>query len=250
MVRLYDLSMLLLGLVIGGIVKIKHTLQHDTKMLGKQEYHEEVREMLERLGVDPDKIIALDTDENIPKLMEAKALVKEITESVSMDKLFEKDENGRFGTEAKVTALSVMTASVGIMENFGVGKDAAPYYTGVSKWLGVSVETLRNWWKHQESIMLEQGALGYAAVQRITLQQITLMEKYTKALDLDDVQIKKMQESPKGVAVILKIVTQLALNVKYLNVQKEVVAGVTDKVKEIDKHHGVSILMPNEVENE
>ena len=67
---------------------------------------------------------------------------------------------------------------------------------------------------------------------------------------LTDKEIANLKSSPKGVAVILKIVTQLALNVKYLNVQKEVVAGVSEQVDEVQqKAHGVSILMPVEVDN-
>ena len=230
---------------------MKHTLEHDTRMLKNKEYHEEVREMLERLSVDPDKILALDTDENIPKLMEARALVKEISISISIGKLFDKDEKGRYGIRAKLTAITVMLASLGIMENFGVAKDFAPYYAGVSRWLGVNIATLRNWWKHRDAIQMEQGALDYTDLRIVMADHVSLAKLYTEALKLTKEELKEMRKTPQGLKVISQIKVSTLLSLTLLNKQLAIVADVSSNpAKKEETHKGVSILMPNEVENE
>lgn len=223
-------------------------LREDTAMLQKTQYYEQVREMLKRLGVDPETILEMDTDEKIPVLMQAKALVKKIAKS----QMFEKDVNGRYEIYAKITAITVMTASVGMMHDLGLDKEPVPYYSGVSAWLGVPMSTLRNWWGSQDIIMREQISLGSAAVQRVTLKQLEIAERYTDGLHgISDDEIKNLRKSPKGIAVMIKVATQGVYLAKLLNVQGEIISQA-DKQKEVTqgtgKEHGVTIVFPERIE--
>ena len=222
-------------------------LHTDTIMLQKKIYHKQVREMLERLGVKPDEIIELDTDENIPVLMQAKELVKKISKS----NMFEKEENGRYKIYAKITAITVMTASVGMMDDFGIGKEARPYFTGVSEWLGIPIDTLRSWWAKQTTIMREQISIGSAAVQRVTLKQLEIAEKYTDGLhEISEEEIKKLRQTPRGIAVMQKVAMQSIYLAKLLNIQGEIIskADTQKETKTIGKEHGVTIMFPVESE--
>lgn len=224
-------------------------LREDTAMLQKAHRHAQIREMLKMLGADPDKILEMDTDENIPILMQAKALVKKIAKS----QMFEKEENGRYKIYAKITAITVMTASVGIMHDIGfLGKDPMPYYSGVSEWLGIPVTTLMDWWKAQDIIMREQISIGSAAVQRVTLKQLEIAERYTDGLHgISDAQIENLRKSPKGIAVMIKVATQGVYLAKLLNAQGEIIADIDAQkgaTEGTGKGHGVTIMFPEPIE--
>ena len=227
----------------------KHTLEHDTRILRKNAQYEEIREMLERMGLKPKEIESIDTSENTPKLEEAIVLVEKITESITMERVFNQDEHGRYDLQAKLTAIAVMRASIGIMDNFGVGKDHTPYYAGVSRWLDVNRDTLRNWWIHREAIQMSQGALGFSDLQRMTSDQIDIMTSYTEALKLSKEDLDKMVKTPQGLKVMLQVITHLSVNVKMLHTQKELMAGVAERErgKPEDAHH-VAIVEPAIIE--
>ena len=224
----------------------KEKLLEDQMLLRKEQHQEQVREMIERLGADPDEVLAVQSDKNIKVLMNAEKLVNKIASS----QLFEKDDNGQYKIHAKVTAITVMTASLGMMEDYGVTtKEPTPYYAGVSAWLDVPIPTLRRWWKNATVIMREQGALGLAAIQRSVLKQIEISELFTDALYLDKEELEELKKTPKGIAVMVKVISQLLYNAKFLTLSGEAIARAGNKeiAKEEGARQGVAVVVPNPI---
>lgn len=223
-------------------------LLKDQKLLKHEQYQTEVREMLERMDVDPDEVLKLETSDNISKLTRAKALV----DSVMGSELWEREDNGRYRIYAKITAITVMTASLGIMQDLGVStEEPIPYYSGVSAWLDIPQNTLRYWWENRVTIMREQGSLSLASVQRSTLKNIELSEKFTDGLDLSVEEIKKMRRTPKGLLALLKVATQTMFNAKMWTTQAEVIATkeinpLVDSESE-SKHVGIVMPVPTAI---
>ncbi|MEE9571532.1 MAG: hypothetical protein V3W20_00620 [Candidatus Neomarinimicrobiota bacterium] len=221
----------------------------DNVLLKKQQYNLEVKEILERLGVDPEIIANIDLEANpatADKIQKAKNIVQSIAES----ELFEKDDNDKYKIYSKITAITIMSVSVGIMEDFGTGKEATPYYAGVHRWTGVPISTLRRWWANQTVIMREQIGIGSAAVQRVTLKQLEIMELYTDGLILTPEEMKELRKTPKGLNVISKIVAQSIYNAKLLITQGEVIskADTQKSVKEATANkYGVTVIYPHEI---
>lgn len=224
----------------------ENKLREDTKALQDSQYIEEVREMLKRFGVPEDEILNIETNEDIPKLMEAKALVKKLGDT----ELFEKEENGTYKVYAKITAISLMSASVGMMDDIGAGGiPGTPYFAGVSRWLNVPVDTLRRWWASQSLILREEISLGSAAVQRIVLKQLELAEFYTDGLKITKKQRDKLAETPKGINIMQKTAQGALLMAKFLSTQGEVItkADQLKTVQEVGTKHGVTVIMPVEI---
>lgn len=219
-------------------------LREDTQALKDLQYQEEVREMLRRLDVPEEEILNIEKDENIPKLMEAKELVKKLADS----ELFEKNENGTYKVYAKVTALSLLSASVGMMDDLGVTFKGVPYFTGVSRWLDINVSTLRRWWDNQSLIYREEISLGSAAVQRIVLKHLELAELYTDGLKLTPEQMAELKTTPKGINVMMKAASQALYIAKFLSTQGDVItkADQLKTVQEGSTKHGVTVLFPVE----
>jgi len=223
----------------------ENKLRDDAKALKETQYVEEIREMLRRFEVPEEKILDIEKDDNIPKLMEAKELVKKLGGT----ELYEKKPNGEYKVYAKITAISVLSASVGIMSDLGIGFKATPYFAGVSTWLGVPIASLRRWWDNQSIILREQISIGSAAVQRITLKQLELAELYTDGLKLTKDQIAELAKTPKGINVMMKAAGQALYIAKFLTAQGDAIAQ-TDRVKtvqDVGAKHGVTILMPIEI---
>ncbi len=221
-----------------------HKLREDTKALKDLEYQEEIREMLIRFGVKEEEILNIEKDENIPKLMEAKELVKRLSDS----ELFEKEENGTFKIYAKITALSLLSASVGMMDDLGVrGFKGTPYFTGVSRWIGVNVNTLHRWWDNQSLIYREEISIGSAAVQRIVLKQLEIAESYTDGLKLTPEEMADLKKTPKGINVMMKAASQALYIAKFLSTQGDVITKA-DQLKTVEgpAKHGVTVLFPVE----
>ncbi len=222
----------------------ENKLRDDAKALKEMQYVEEIREMLRRFEVPEEKILNIEKDDNIPKLMEAKELVKRLGGT----ELYEKEPNGEYKVYAKITAISVLNASVGIMSDLGVGFKATPYFAGVHAWLGVPIATLRRWWDNRSIILREQISLGSAAVQRIILKQLELAEFFTDGLKITKVARDKLAETPKGINVMMKAASQALYIAKFLTAQGEVISQA-DKVKmvqDVGTKHGVTIIMPVE----
>jgi len=225
---------------------IENKQRQDAELLQKAKYHTQVLEMLERLGLPKDRIQDVEQNPAMPELVRAKELVN----SLAGSQLFEKEENGQYNIYTKMTAITFMTASVGMMEDLNINRLGIPYYTGVSKWLNIPVETLRRWWATQSIIMREQTSLGYSAIQRITLKQIEIAESFTDGLLLTKAQIKELQKTPKGIAVMSKISQQAIFLAKLLTQEGEIISMV-DKQKIVKEGegtaHGVAIMMPMEI---
>ena len=220
----------------------KNKLREDTLALSKLEYQEEVREMLRRLDVPEEEILTIEKDENIPILMKAKELV----EKLGTSELFEKEDNGTYKVYAKITALSLLSASVGMMADLGVGMNATPYYAGVARWLGVSKDTLRRWWANQNLILREKISLGSAAAQRMILKQLEVAEFYTDGLKITSKQRDKLAETAQGVLTMQKIAQGALFQAKFLADQSEVITEEDQlrTVQDVGSKHGVTILMP------
>lgn len=221
-------------------------LKSDTKLLKDARYLDEVRDMISYLGADPDKILKEEIDETIPILMEAKSLV----DKASGGELFEKNVDGLWKIYDKISAITIMIASLGIKEDLGLPpgtqeKEATPYFSGVSRWLGIPRKTLEYWWASRDSIYREQAGLAYSAVQRTTLKQIFLIEKFTDGLD--KVDLKDMAKTPKGVAAMSMVLTKLIFIVKLLNEQGHLIsnagAAVTAETKRLTEK--VGLVLPN-----
>lgn len=221
----------------------KEKLREDTLALSKLEYQEEVREMLRRLDVPEDEILTIEKDENIPILMKAKELIKQL----GTTEIFEKEENGTYKVYAKITAISLMAASVGMMADLGVGMSNTPYYAGVARWLGVSKDTLRCWWANQNLILREKISLGSAAAQRMILKQLEIAEFYTDGLKITKAQRDKLAETPKGVIAMQKIAQGALFQAKFLADQSGVITE-EDQIKTVAEgtgsKHGVTIVYP------
>lgn len=218
----------------------REKLLSDQKLLKNAQYQDQIREVIERLGADPDEVLAIDTDKNIKILMNAEALVDKIIGS----EIWEKEENGQYKIYAKMTAITLMTASLGMMEDYGLTmKEPTPYYAGISAWLGVPIPTLRSWWKNATTIMREQGALGLAAVQRSILKNIEISEVYLDALILDKSELEAMKKTPQGLIALLKVSTQTMYNAKMLTASGEAITGHKVDEKD-DTKSGVSVVMP------
>lgn len=219
----------------------KNKLREDTLALSKLEYQEEVRDMLRRLDVPEEEILTIEKDENIPILMKAKELV----EKLGSTELFEKNENGTYKVYAKITAISLMAASVGMMADLGVGMSATPYYAGVARWLGISKDTLRRWWANQNLILREKISLGSAAAQRMQLKQLEIAEFYTDGLKITEAQRDKLAETPKGIAVMQKVAAGALFQAKFLADQSGTITEEDQlrTVQEVGSKH-VTILMP------
>jgi len=220
-------------------------LLSDQKLLRDAQYQDQVRKVIIRLtGKDSDEILAVENDENIEVIMKAKTLVDQIVSS----ELFEKNDQGRYKIHAKITAITLMTASLGMMEDYGLTtKEPTPYYSGVSAWLGVRTETLRRWWANATVIMREQGALSLSAIQRSVLKQIEISELFTDALYLTKDELKELKKTPKGIAVMVKVVSQLLYNAKFLTVSGEAIAnaGETKVTEGEGARHGVAVIVPD-----
>ena len=221
-------------------------LREDTKALSKLEYQEEVRDMLRRLDVPEEEILTIEKDENIPILMKAKELVKQL----GTTEVFEKEENGRYKVYAKITAISLMAASVGMMADLGLGIGATPHFRGVARWLGISKNTLRRWWANQNLIMREKISLGSAAAQRMQLKMLEIAEFYTDGLlNITETQRDKLAETPQGVIAMQKIAQGALFQAKFLADQSGTITE-EDQIKSVQEgtglKHGVTILMPIE----
>jgi len=223
----------------------KNKLREDTLALSKLEYQEEVREMLRRLDVPEEEILTIEKDENIPILMKAKELV----EKLGTTELFEKNENHTYKVYAKITAISLMSASVGMMADLGVGMSATPYYAGVARWLGVSKSTLRQWWANRNLIMREKISLGSAAAQRMILKQLEIAEFYADGLKITKKQRDKLAETPQGVIAMQKIAQGALFQAKFLADQSGVITE-EDQIKSVQEgtgsKHGVTVMFPVE----
>ena len=223
----------------------KKLLADDVQALKDAPNNEELLEMLELLGADPEKTLSVDNSESIPVVMQAKKLIKDMSKT----KLWEKDENGQYNIFAKITAITVMTASVGIIADFGVGgAEPTPYYAGVSRWLDIPPDTLRRWWKNQTSILREEGALGYGAVQRTSLKSLLIAEKLIDGMDLDQEQIKKLQKDSKGITAMSKAATQLIYLAKLLHTQGDLLGNkhLEDTAPKDKGRFGVAVVVPGE----
>ena len=220
----------------------ENKLRDDAKALQESQYIEEIREMLKRFGVPEDEILNIETNEDIPKLMEAKDLV----EKLGSTELFEREENGTYKIYAKITALSLLSASVGMMDDLGVGIPGTPFFAGVHRWLGVPIDTLRRWWSNQNLILREEISLGSAAVQRIVLKQLEIAEFYTDGLKITKEQRDKLAETPKGIIVMQKTAQGALLMAKFLSTQGEAItkADQLKKVTEAGIKHNVTVIMP------
>ncbi len=224
---------------------IKNKLREDTQALKDLEYQEEIREMLRRFDISEDEILKIEKDENIPKLMEAKELVKKLSDS----ELFEKEENGTYKIYAKITALSLLSASVGMMDDLGAGGfKGTPYFAGVSRWLDVPKNTLHRWWDNQSLIYREEISIGSAAVQRIVLKQLEIAESYTDGLKLTKAEMDELKKTPKGINVMMKAASQALYIAKFLSTQGDVItkADQLKTVQEGPAKHGVTVLFPVE----
>ncbi|NHZ85835.1 MAG: hypothetical protein GWP19_08135 [Planctomycetia bacterium] len=201
--------------------------------------------MLRRLDVPEEEILTIEKDENIPILMKAKELIKKL----GTTELFEKNENGTYKVYAKITALSLMSASIGMMTDLGVGMSATPYYAGVSRWLNVPKDTLRRWWANQNLIMREKISLGSAAAQRMILKQLEIAELYTDGLKITLKEMKELKKTPKGIATMQKVAAGALFQAKFLADQSGVITE-EKQLKTVEKgtgmKHGVTILMPVE----
>lgn len=222
----------------------ENKLREDTLALSKLEYQEEVRDMLRRLDVPEEEILTIEKDENIPILMKAKELI----EKLGTTELFEKEENGTYKIYAKITALALMSASVGMMADLGVGMSGTPYYAGVSRWLNVPKDTLRRWWANQNLILREKVSLGSAAAQRMILKQLEIAEFYTDGLKITKEQRDEMAKSAKGVMIMQKVAAGALFQAKFLADQSGVITE-EDQIKtvqDVGSKHLVTILMPVE----
>lgn len=219
----------------------------DKKLLSKSQYQDQVREVITRLGSDPDEVLAVETDKNIEILMNARTLVDRIVSS----ELWAKEENGRYRIHTKLTAITVMTASLDMMSDYGISMDVpTPYYTGVSAWLGISVDTLRRWWQNAELIMRERGTMARAAVDRSILKNIEISEIYNDALYLTKAELKEMAKTPQGLLAIAKISSQAMFNAKMMILSGDTIGdpGGKEVVKDEGKRHGVAVVVPTRLQ--
>ncbi|GAG52133.1 unnamed protein product, partial [marine sediment metagenome] len=218
-------------------------LLSDQKILRESLYQDQIREVIERLGADPDEVLAVENDKNIEILMNARTLVDRIVSS----ELWKREENGQYKIHAKMTAITVMTASLDMMNDYGLTmKEPTPYYAGVHAWLGIPVDTLRRWWKNRIVIMRERGALALAAVERSILKNIEISEIYLDALLLTEAELKAMKKTPQGLIAVLKVSTQTMFNAKMMVLSGETIADVGQKevAKDEGIRHGVAVIVP------
>lgn len=212
----------------------KDKLLSDQKILRESLYQDQVREVIERLGADPDEVLAVESDENIKILMNARTLVDRIVSS----ELWAKEANGRYRVHTKITAITVMTASLDMMSDYGISmKVPTPYYTGVSAWLGISIDTLRRWWENAEIIMRERGTLARAAVDSSVLKNIEISNIYTDALYLTKEELKEMRKTPQGLLAIAKVSGQAMFQAKMMILSGDTIADVGQK--EVVKDEGI-----------
>jgi len=220
-------------------------LVSDTKKLHAAQHLAEVREMIGMLGHDPDEILQEDTDDKIAILMNAESLAKEMRDM----ELFHKDPvSGKYTVLAKVTALTVMTASLSIQSDFNIKTDnPVPQYTAVSNWLEIPAETLRMWWKNSKTIFREQAALGYSSIVRSTFKQIELIEKLTDGLS--GVDINKLVSTAQGVNAAGNLLGKLVYIAKLLHTEGAALANITNQVPvEPHKDSKVQYVIPEAIE--
>jgi len=186
-------------------------LGSDTKLLQNSKYQEEVREYIKFLGFDPDTVMKEDTDENISIIMKAKAIVDKVYNA----DIFERDKDGKYSVLAKISAIAVMTGSLGVKPHTGKASDLVPYYKAVSDWTDIPENTLRRWWNDQDFIKNQMATLGYASVMRSAYLNVMTNEKISKAIH-DHTDLKEMVKSPQGLMALVKVQTSQMLMTKGL----------------------------------
>jgi len=216
-------------------------LAEDTRALRYASYQDQLKDMIERLGGDPQVLLKEDIDDNIPILMNAKTLVKEMNE---LD-LFTKDALGQYTVLNKISAITVMTAS--LMVDDYKNEIPVPQYSAVSQWLGIPSRTLRRWWAGSAAIFAEQTALGYASVMRSTFKQIQAVEKYTDALLAVDAN--KLVESAAGINAANNTVRTMIFMAELLHTKGSQFANVGNKGKTVEhKDSKVEFVIPEQLE--
>jgi len=188
-------------------------LKSDSELLGSSKYVKEVRKYIEFLGFEPDTIIKEDTDENIEIIMNAKSIVDKVYNA----NIFEKDISGKYTVLAKISAIAVMTGSLGIKPMMNKPSDVEPYYAAVSEWTDIPEKTLRRWWVDQDFIKNQMATLGYASVMRTAYMNVLINEEISKAI-YEHTDWKEMVKTPQGLMAAVKVQTgQMLMTTKMID---------------------------------
>ena len=186
-------------------------LKSDTDLLGSSKYVTEVRKYIEFLGFNPDTILKEDTDENIEIIMKAKSIVDKVYNA----NIFEKDISGKYTVLAKISAIAVMTGSLGVKPMMNKPSDVEPYYSAVSEWTDIPEKTLRRWWNDQDFIKNQMATLGYASVMRSAYLNVMTNEEISNAI-YKYTDWKEMVKTPQGLMAATKVQTSQMLMTKGL----------------------------------
>ena len=217
-------------------------LKKDTDLLKHAKYQDQVREMIKFLGSDPDIVLKEDNDKNISIVMEAQRLV----DSTFNSDLFQLDLSGKYSVLAKITAVSVLTASLAVKTDLGLPSEPTPYYTAVSHWLDVPEESLRRWWKGKDLIQREIATLAYGSIMRSAFKQVQLIENITDVL-MDNANLKEMVKTPAGFGAVAGMLPKLMFLMKGLHAESKKLKPLTGEDNEVEfvpKPRNIDLVQP------